>query len=163
VDRLFAIWQAINPGNYVVPETNATGTWTESSNTQEDVNTPLKPFQSDPTGNFWTPTDVVKTSTFQYAYPETQEWKFQTNASYQANVRTAINNLYSGSSPSTLFGNQLVALPITRHQVAANKAKATTSVAPKVTTEQKENIPAPKANPPAHQELKRDLPKSSGK
>lgn len=39
VDRLFAIWQAINPDSYVQPEPNLDGTFVEAPGTIDTVDT----------------------------------------------------------------------------------------------------------------------------
>lgn len=174
IDRLLAIWQAINPGSYVVEIKSREGTYTWPVNFPENEETPLTPFHRTAEGQFWKSVDVVKTETFQYAYPETQEWAFPDNQAYQSSVRTAIKNLYGGSSPSALFQSNVV-LPPTRHLLVASKAKASNPAqkanpalkedtpAPKANPTPKEDTPAPKANPAPKQELKRDVPTSGGK
>jgi tyrosinase len=161
IDRLLAMWQAINPGSYVVQINSEEGTYTWAVNFPENEETPLTPFHRTAQGQFWKSVDVVKTETFQYAYPETQEWAFSDNQAYQSSVRTAIKNLYGGSSPSALFESKVVLSP-TRHSLAASKAKAS-SPAQKANPAPKEDAPAPKANPAPKQELKRDVPTSGGK
>jgi hypothetical protein len=162
IDRLFAMWQAINPGSYVVEIDSREGTYTWPVNSPENEDTPLTPFHRTAEGQFWKSVDVVKTETFQYAYPETQKWAFPgNNPAYQSSVRTAIKNLYGGSSPSALFESNVV-LPPTRHLLVASKAKASTP-AQKANPPPKEDTPAPKANPAPKQELKRDVPTSGGK
>ncbi|MCJ1392937.1 hypothetical protein MMC18_005809 [Xylographa bjoerkii] len=160
VDRLFAMWQAINPNSYVVPKSDQAGTYTEPSNFTEDINTPLKPFYQNADKEFWTSANVVKTGTFQYAYPETQEWSFPNNQAYQSSVRTAINALYGGSAPSTVFATHEAALPPTRHQLAAVSVKHQV-VSPKtVTKDQETNIPTTKVKLTPKQDSKRELFKS---
>ena len=157
------MWQAINPESYVVPKIDQSGTYTEPSNFTEDVNTSLKPFHQNVNGEFWTSANVVKTETFQYAYPETQEWKFSNNQAYQSNIRTAINALYSGNSPSTLIKTKRAALPPTRHQLAALSVRKPDAAPMKAAAEHKTDVPALKANPEPEEESKSKLPESRGK
>ena len=161
IDRLLAMWQAINPGSYVVEIASQEGTYTWPVNFPENKQTSLTPFHRNAQGQFWEAVDVVNTETFQYAYPETQVWAFSDNQAYQSSVRTAIKNLYGGSSPSALFESKAV-LPPTRHLLAASKAKASNPVQ-KANPTPKEDAPAPKANPVPKQELKRDVSTSGGK
>ncbi|KAF2735384.1 Di-copper centre-containing protein [Polyplosphaeria fusca] len=70
VDRMFAIWQALNPNSYVSPASNPYATFWSRAGATADTNTPLKPFHKDSAGNFWTSTTVRSTSTFGYTYPE---------------------------------------------------------------------------------------------
>lgn len=87
VDRIFAMWQALNPNSYVAPVSNPYSTYTIPSNTVADVNTrkspryssslsptqnllALHPFHRDDSGAFWTSDMVRSTTTFAYTYPE---------------------------------------------------------------------------------------------
>jgi tyrosinase len=63
IDRLFAMWQAINPKSYVVPEQTVNGTYTQEVGSTEDVETQLKPFHQGVDGDFWTSAKIVKTET----------------------------------------------------------------------------------------------------
>ena len=155
------MWQAINPGSFVVEIASQEGTYTWPVNFPENGETSLTPFHRTAQGQFWRSVDVVQTETFQYAYPETQVWAFSDPQAYQSSVRTAINNLYGGSSPSALFESNAV-LPPTRHSLAASKVKAATP-AQKANPTPKKDAPAPKASPAPKQELKRDVPTSGGK
>lgn len=39
VDRVFAIWQVLNPDSFVIPQTTVFGTYTIARDTTEDANT----------------------------------------------------------------------------------------------------------------------------
>lgn len=97
VDRAFAMWQIMNPSSFVVPEPAIYSTFTQSSGQTQDMNTPLKPFHSDTSGNFWTSNTVRNIPTFGYAYPETAQINGN-NVTEQ--VITAINRLYGPSASS---------------------------------------------------------------
>lgn len=96
VDRLFAIWQTINPDSYVKSTLATSGTATIIPNvTVVDENTPLTPFHSDTNGTFWTSASSRETTIFGYTYPETVEG----NASC---TRQAVNHLYGSTSGQPL-------------------------------------------------------------
>ncbi len=91
VDRLFAIWQTINPSTYVSNTTAASGTATISPGDRITPDTPLKPFHSSINGTFWTSAAVRSTQTFGYTYPEVAD----NNASCAIQ---AVNYLYGPSA-----------------------------------------------------------------
>lgn len=94
VDRLWAIWGSLNPDSYVEPGESGVDSFTAKEGTVEDVNTQLKPFWDGSGSNFWNSTGVKETTTFNYAYPETQKWKFANVADYQRNVKSTVAQLY---------------------------------------------------------------------
>jgi tyrosinase len=91
VDRAFALWQALYPNSYVQPQTQVQSTFWYNTGDVVDADTPLKPFFSDPTGDFWTSNSVRDLTTFGYTYPELQS--NDSNA-----IKTAINNLYGSAT-----------------------------------------------------------------
>ncbi|PQE33295.1 tyrosinase precursor protein [Rutstroemia sp. NJR-2017a WRK4] len=98
VDRQFAIWQALNPTSYAIDKPSGEGTFSIQSGTQETSKTPLAPF-NDATGKtFWNSDGARYTTTFNYAYPETQQWKFPTQQQYQNSVLAAVQKLYGATS-----------------------------------------------------------------
>lgn len=94
VDRCFAMWQAINPTSYVVPEPATMGTFTIPASQIEDANTPLTPFHTS-NGGFWTSNLARSTTTFGYAYPETSN---TSGFNMSSKVIAAVNTLYGPSS-----------------------------------------------------------------
>lgn len=95
------MWQAIYPDQYVTPQVNNYGTFTEGGGTLEDQNTNLTPFTSTTNGSaFWTAANSRDLKSFGYTYPEIQDWN-QTPAQLQASVRTAVNNLYNPGGTTT--------------------------------------------------------------
>lgn len=102
VDRLFAIWQALNPNSYVTPRRATQPTVTTNVGATESSTTGLTPFWES-SNSFWTSEGVRKTGTFGYAYPETQSWKFSTPQQYSSNIRATIRQLYGGSNLATLI------------------------------------------------------------
>jgi tyrosinase len=98
VDRLFAIWQAINPSSYTINEPTQDGTFVIQAGSTETSTTPLAPFADASGTNYWTPEGVRQTETFNYAYPETQRWAFASDSDYQNSVANAVQQLYGGLS-----------------------------------------------------------------
>ncbi|TDZ67999.1 Tyrosinase [Colletotrichum trifolii] len=88
IDRLFAIWQAINdkPGDPLtyVTDKRADANWGNfvvKAGDWETINTPLAPFARAGTKErqeFWTSAGVRYTDAFGYAYPETVKARFPT-------------------------------------------------------------------------------------
>lgn len=93
VDRLFAIWQVLNPDSYVTPEPSRDGSFTRQASEIEDINTALTPFWID-SSNFHTSVNARTTTAYGYAYPETQSWNFPTPDDYTRSVTTTLNRLY---------------------------------------------------------------------
>ncbi|KAI9855691.1 MAG: hypothetical protein M1824_005924, partial [Vezdaea acicularis] len=100
IDRLFAIWQAINPDSYVTSEVTTYGTFTNAPGSTEDVNTPLTPFHSDNAGTMYTSVTAQSTRTFGYTYPEVQDWGV-TPDQLANNTRAAVKQLYDPNSQFT--------------------------------------------------------------
>ncbi|KAH7118957.1 hypothetical protein B0J11DRAFT_552225 [Dendryphion nanum] len=70
LDRMFAIWQALNPNSYVQPKESPYSTYTSPSGVVIDTNSALKPFHRNHDGTFWTSETVRYPSAFGYTYPE---------------------------------------------------------------------------------------------
>ncbi|KAB8292555.1 hypothetical protein EYC80_008264 [Monilinia laxa] len=98
VDRQFAIWQALNPNSYAINKTSTDGTFSITSGTQEISSTPLTPFNNATGKTYWDSDGVRNTATFNYAYPETQQWKYPTVKQYQTSVLAAVQALYGATS-----------------------------------------------------------------
>lgn len=73
VDRLFAIWQTINPSTYVADTFATSGTATIIPGELITPDTPLTPFHRFTNGTFWTSSTVRSTYAFGYTYPETAD------------------------------------------------------------------------------------------
>jgi hypothetical protein len=67
VDRLFAIWEALNPISVI-------GKQDLNDPRALNQNTPLKPFWNNKTQDYWTFARLRDTRKLGYAYPETQSW-----------------------------------------------------------------------------------------
>ncbi|KAF2460042.1 common central domain of tyrosinase-domain-containing protein [Lineolata rhizophorae] len=102
VDRLFAMWQVLNPDAYVTPE-RSSGTYTIQRGTIVDGNTPLTPFRT-PLGEFQTSISVRNVEDLGYIYPETVRWNFPTLGEYQRSVRALILEYYGNEIDSRAAG-----------------------------------------------------------
>ena len=70
-------------------------TFNSTEGEPQTKDSPLTPFWDKSGDRFWT-SDQIKdsTTTFGYAYPETQEWKYTDEGAYQAAIRQAVTELY---------------------------------------------------------------------
>jgi tyrosinase len=98
VDRLIAIWQAINPDAFNISQLDNSGTFSITAGTTETQNTPLGPFHRDNTSTaLWTSTQARGTRDFGYTYPELKTpWNI-TAAQLQTNAKAAVRALYDPS------------------------------------------------------------------
>jgi tyrosinase len=96
IDRIFSMWQVINPNSYVVPEPSTYSTFTMTSGQTQDATTPLTPFFEDLYGTFWTSNSVRSTRKLGYAYPETAG-----SENITAQVIFAVNSLYGTTTASS--------------------------------------------------------------
>jgi Tyosinase C-terminal domain len=94
VDRLFSLWQAIYPNQYLTPTTEGLGTFAIPPGNLDTQWTSLEPFTFNGRGQFYTSASSWKISTFGYTYPEIQDWN-QTPAQLKSNVSAAINRMYN--------------------------------------------------------------------
>lgn len=99
VDRLFSMFQMLNPDTYVQPQASGYTTFNNKAGQIQDVNTPLTPFRNSST-TFWISAGVKDASTFGYTYPETSNAQSTNFASQQAQLRATINDLYGPQSSS---------------------------------------------------------------
>ena len=173
----------MNPNKSVQDGLNGTGNFTTEAGTTEGPDSPLKPFWNQNGTDFWTSSPsskkpVYKTTTFGYAYPETQDWAFPNQQAYQLSVRQIVTKLYganavteffanraSGASPMTSqFQRKAVVQPVFAHSTASDTpqgavsvAKAAAPVAPAAGAAEQKAInphaePNPTPQPPAEDE-----------
>jgi tyrosinase len=128
IDRLWAIWQALNPNSYVIDKVAQAreANFTIAANTKLTGDSELKPFYTSAATNFWKASDVKNTTPFNYAYPETQRWLYPNDQAYQAAVKRSVTTQYGGNVINNFFEN-----------IAPRSASATaasvTSAAPALT------------------------------
>ncbi|KAK4116618.1 Monophenol monooxygenase [Canariomyces notabilis] len=94
VDRLWAIWQELHPDSYMSPRPAPYSTFNSTGGEMQTANTPLTPFWDASGTKFWTSAQIRDTTTFGYAYPETQQWRYPDYPTYQAAIRRAVTALY---------------------------------------------------------------------
>ncbi|KAF2478091.1 Di-copper centre-containing protein [Lindgomyces ingoldianus] len=70
IDRMLAIWQALNPDSYVTPMAQPYSTFSSPPQVVKDVNSPLQPFHRNDMGDFWTSETTRSTIAFGYTYTE---------------------------------------------------------------------------------------------
>ncbi|POS84167.1 hypothetical protein EPUL_005395 [Erysiphe pulchra] len=93
IDRLFALWQAINPDAYLIPQEDLYGNFIILPHTVVDENTSLIPFRDQKSGEWWTSASARSLDSFSYTYPELQG--NQTPEELKKNATSAINRLYN--------------------------------------------------------------------
>ncbi|KAG8845838.1 hypothetical protein FRB91_001398, partial [Serendipita sp. 411] len=98
VDRIFALWQALNPTSYVTSQANSRGNFATRPGTVETADSPLAPFRKT-NGQFWTSSEVRDTRTFNYTYPELVNWAQLSPQQKGSRIRTDINAVYGRSAP----------------------------------------------------------------
>ncbi|KAI9050966.1 hypothetical protein LZ554_005076 [Drepanopeziza brunnea f. sp. 'monogermtubi'] len=104
VDRLYALWQAVNPNSSFTPQIEQYGTFTLAPNSTDSDTTPLAPFLTSADGPYFNSITVQQISTFGYTYPEIQDWNLSP-AELKANVSAAINRLYNPNPLITKRGS----------------------------------------------------------
>ena len=93
LDRLEALWQAMYPQSYVVPQLNRIGTYVRDQNTIENSTTPLYPFRKSE-DDYYAAQDVRSTSRFGYTYPEIRGLGL-TPSQLSFEVRSIVQALYN--------------------------------------------------------------------
>ncbi|KAK6338663.1 hypothetical protein TWF696_009474 [Orbilia brochopaga] len=109
IDRLFAIWQEINPTGYTLSGQSDFGTFTIETGTKESLDTPLTPFHQ--TGSaYYTSASAARTQTFGYTYAETNDWNIPPQERVNK-VIAIINRIYGQDAPAGAIGVALT-LPV---------------------------------------------------
>ena len=106
VDRLFALWQGINPNSYGGAQNAPHATWTIPSGQRQDANSPLTPFHRNTNGDFWTTNQVRDWTVFKYTYPEFAN----TDGSSRA-IQSQVNRLYGPGATATAGSTKRSAAP----------------------------------------------------
>ena len=102
LDRLFAIWQTLNPGKWFYGDMQRP--FDQRTIGAGDVvsnKSPLRPFHKDTNGTVWMPEDTLDWFRLGYTYPELQRWRpeFQSNGvfdkdKYTTKLLESINESY---------------------------------------------------------------------
>lgn len=107
VDRLFAMWQTINPNSYGATQVAPHDTWTIASGTTLNADSPLTPFHKDTVGTFWT-SNMVRNwaTTFKYTYPE-----FTNSDGSKNSIVSYVAKLYGPSATATAGSSKRTPAP----------------------------------------------------
>ncbi|KAK8116070.1 hypothetical protein PG984_012572, partial [Apiospora sp. TS-2023a] len=98
VDRLYALWQAINYNNTYQTQSRSIGPLYATPAGDVTADSPLKPFyQGDDSTSFHTGKTVAALATFGYTYPEINDWSLSREETRKA-VITQVNQLYSNGA-----------------------------------------------------------------
>lgn len=111
VDRLVAMWQALNPTSWVQPHPARLASFTNQAGEMLDEKTDLMPFYRNHQGDFWTSESARDTVPFGYVYDDTADVSLAGPSDPDAldTLREVINEKYGQSSPS-LFPNDTMTL-----------------------------------------------------
>ncbi|KLJ11736.1 hypothetical protein EMPG_09647 [Blastomyces silverae] len=93
LDRLFAIWQTLNPKKWF--NADKTRPFDQEIIGMGNIvtsNAPLRPFHMDEQGTVWTPDGVRDWFTLGYTYPELQRWNYGDN--YREELFRDVNDTY---------------------------------------------------------------------
>ena len=121
VDRLWAVWQDLNPDKFITPKPAPYTTFTTRGGTSETQDSPLSPFWDRSGARFWTSAQVKSSTTFGYAYPETQRWRYRDAATYRAALTQQVTALYGGNVFSS-FAESLTGQPTLANLAVSNIA-----------------------------------------
>jgi tyrosinase len=107
VDRIFAIWQALHPDSWIVPEVARMNSYTTSLGQLLDSTSALTPFYRNSDGDFWTSDMLRDTVALGYTYGELANSGISlTNTTSilngQAQLASIVNRLYGGYSVNSL-------------------------------------------------------------
>jgi tyrosinase len=105
VDRIFAMWQVLNPTEWITPTAASMPSYNTLKDQFQDSKSPLTPFFRYSNGTFWDSDMVRDPAVFGYTYPELQGFSMSKPAdlpSLQLQVKAAINLLYGTFSPASL-------------------------------------------------------------
>ena len=106
VDRIFAMWQTINPNAYGASQVAPHHTWTIAQGTTQGPDSPLTPFYQTSSTFFTTNTVKDWAGTFHYTYPE-----FVDSDGSAASIQNYINKLYGPSATATAGSSKRTAMP----------------------------------------------------
>jgi tyrosinase len=104
VDRLLALFQALQPESWLEPADSGSGGLWAPTHATIDANWGLQPFWKDEQ-SFYTSYDVRNTAVFGYAYPETQSWDYASEDDWRRAVTAYIAQTYPTRARTMLTEN----------------------------------------------------------
>nr|AAX44240.1 tyrosinase [Trametes sanguinea]AAX46018.1 tyrosinase [Trametes sanguinea] len=134
VDRLLALWSALNPGVWVNSSSSEDGTYTIPPDSTVDQTTALTPFW-DTQSTFWTSFQSagVSPSQFGYSYPEFNGLNLQDQKAVKDHIAEVVNELYGHRMRKTFPFPQLQAVSVAKQGDAVTPSVATDSVSSSTT------------------------------
>ncbi|KIP02309.1 hypothetical protein PHLGIDRAFT_130799 [Phlebiopsis gigantea 11061_1 CR5-6] len=108
VDRLLALWSAVNPDVWVVDGPAVGGTWTIPADATVGDKTDLTPFWNAQT-TYWESAEVTGTTKFGYTYPEFNGLDLADKQAVKRAITQKINELYGFTDDD--FSAQSIAAP----------------------------------------------------
>jgi tyrosinase len=105
MDRLIAMWQVLNPTAWIIPMPAGETSYTTLKGTLQTSSTPLTPFYIFEDGTFWDSDMARYTTTFGYAYADTDPTHLR-GESHAASLNRKITNWYGGSSAGALAADK---------------------------------------------------------
>lgn len=105
VDRLYTLWQVLNPESWISPEVARTNSYTTSVGQVLDATSSLTPFFASSNGTFWNSEMLRDPTILGYTYPEMAGISLSNMSSVLAGrsrVASSINQLYGGYSVNSL-------------------------------------------------------------
>lgn len=112
IDRLFAMWQVLNPNSYVVPTPATANTYNFKTGDPLTSQSNLTPFHNSG-GAFWNSDAARDIATFNYAYPETLGGP---GVNVTDQVLKAVNNLYGDKTTNGTDGNSVKRDVVVNHR-----------------------------------------------
>jgi tyrosinase len=101
VDRIFALWQTMNPTVWVSPGLSQEGTWTIPANSQEDKNSRLTPFWNGPGSNdYWNSQTCRSWEVLGYTYPDFEGLTTTDPAARKAAITARLQHKSSPNTPT---------------------------------------------------------------
>ncbi|KIY62440.1 Di-copper centre-containing protein [Cylindrobasidium torrendii FP15055 ss-10] len=108
VDRMIALWSALNPGVWVSQDNTPSGTWTIQAGSTIGATSDLTPFWRTST-TYWNSNDVLTTSVGGYSYPDFNSISVSASASEtQTAIAARVNQLYGQSNRGVANANSSV-------------------------------------------------------
>lgn len=107
VDRLYALWQALNPDAWIDPQVARINSYTTSVGDVLDSSSDLTPFYASSNGTFWNSDMLRDPAALGYTYPEISEMSFSNRSSISAGrsgLISAITKQYGAHSISRSSG-----------------------------------------------------------
>ncbi|KZV73724.1 Di-copper centre-containing protein [Peniophora sp. CONT] len=93
VDRVIALWEALNTGVWVIPGSSGGGTWSIPPRTQVDTNTDLTPFRTSQSA-YWRSSQVTTTERFGYRYADFRGLDMNDPDAVRQAITRRVNQLY---------------------------------------------------------------------